>query len=257
MAFPIEDTDLQHTIAVANLAAIRSRVWSYGWRVGHLVKALGPAQEAIDNRLRNDPNPCTDAEFRYFSRTYKRQLIDTTTAAITVLVHSFFDIAISELLATCIVCSPPRWQSHITREWKKSYSLDEVLALDRDAILERATAHYIKALGRKSIVTRHELLLSVIVPGDALLGEQLSKHIEMLKRVDQARHDIIHQNGLIGVRYQTAIDDAGHLLAYTEELILCTGRAVGVSAAEIYAQMAVLGLEGVHAPLQEEDLRSE
>jgi hypothetical protein len=241
-------------VAVANLAAISSRAWSYGWRVGHLIKSIEPALAANDLQVRKDHADDDPRVARYFALKHKSQFLDTTAAAIVVLVHSFFDAAITELLATCILHDESRWHERIISQWKKEYTLREALALNQIVVLGQAIDHFLKAIGNKSLPNRHQLLLEVIAPSGAIGNSPISQYLEIIRRVDQARNRFVHNNGLIGPRYRTAIDDAGGLIVYAHELVTATATALGLSDMDVTSQMSSLRLEGVATPLLPEHL---
>jgi hypothetical protein len=241
-------------IAVANLAAIRSRAWSYGWRVGHLIKAIEPAIAANDLQASRDHSDEDPGVARFFSLKHRSQYMDTTAAAIVVLVHSFFDAAVTELLVTCILHDESRWRDRIISEWKKQYSLREMFSSDPAAIYQQASDHYLNTIGNKSLVKRHQQLLDVIATSGPIGTSPMSENIEVIRRVDEARNRFVHDNGLIGPRYTRAIDDGGALIVYSHDLVTATAASLGLSEIEVTAQMSVLSLEGVATPLLPEHL---
>jgi hypothetical protein len=208
--FSAAENDLIYVVTVADLAVLLSRIWSYAWRVGHLRDALGPGKQAIHARIAERDS--TPESLSYFSRKFQGQLQDTMQAGIIVLIHSLADGVLNSLLATCIQNEPVRWRREIIKAWKKDYSLEEALSLDQAGVLEKATSHFVRQLGHKSLKEKNALLLNVVSSRAKTQDDSISRSENLIIQFDRARHEIVHEDGLAHGNYSTIYQDLDRVI---------------------------------------------
>jgi hypothetical protein len=241
---------IDETIA-ARLAYPYSRIWSYQSRLEHLLKAVEVGKTDIGvkiaKEIKEPEDPKIEAKMQaWFTRSVQDQLEATATAGITVLIQSMFDGVLNDLLAVCVENNLGDWPERIYRSSRKQYSLAEALALDHRLATERATVSFLRALGHKPIAERHILLVGSV--GYKFGAKESTLILKVIQRADRARHQIVHENGLISGDYKTAWPDAGLLLDHARTLVLATATRLGVSKDDLASQMSKLGLEGVATP---------
>ena len=140
--------DLLQIVITNNLAILTSTIWSYGWRIGHLRKAVNPGLQAIRQSLIEQCGERTDPRVsQYFSQQWGAQLQATVEAGTVVLVHSLLDGVLTKLLSSCVLHNTAHWESRILRASTKEYSLQQAISMDRASTFDKAADGYIHRLG--------------------------------------------------------------------------------------------------------------
>ncbi|MBB5345381.1 hypothetical protein [Tunturibacter empetritectus] len=251
-------TDLLQLVVTANLAILTSTIWSYGWRIGHLRNAVDPGLQAIRQSLIEQRGERTDPRVNhYFSQKWGAQLQATVEAGTVVLVHSLLDGVLTKLLSSFVLLNTAHWESRILKAATKEYSLQQAITMDRASAFDKAADGFIHRFGKESLIKKNELLFAAFTDEARAIHHQLLQPGEsLLRRFDRFRHQIVHEDGLVKIRYDNALLDAGVMLDHASALVFATAVTLGVPQDEIYKQMSTLGLEGVASPLTESDLES-
>jgi hypothetical protein len=250
--------DVLQFVVTAELAAMTSMIWSYGWRVGRLRNALEPGLEAIrkdvfeKDRNKNDPRIG-----EYFSKKFGAQLVATVEAGTVVLVHSLLDSVLTKLLRTCVLHNAASWEPRILKAATKEYSLEQAIQMNREVAFDKATDSYIRRLGRESVIEKNTLLFAEFTEEARTVSHGLLQpDATLLKRFDRLRNQIVHEDGLIKGQYTDALSDAEFILRHASALTSATGITLAVPQKDVSSQMSALGLEGVFTPIKESDLES-
>jgi hypothetical protein len=124
--------------------------------------------------------------------------------------------------------------------------------LDQAGVLEKATSHFVRQLGHKSLKEKNALLLNVVSSRAKTQDDSISRSENLIIQFDRARHEIVHEDGLAHGNYSTIYQDLDRVIRHLRSLVLGIARSFGISEEELTSQMSALSLEGVATPWKRE-----